>query len=78
LNISDDIIKAAPTDGLWEDDRTDEDQLGATYEELEQAMQFNGDVNSLNGRELEVFNIYNKFNKQNQHKMVPVPVFKKS
>jgi NAD+ synthase len=78
LNISDDIIKAAPTDGLWEDDRTDEDQLGATYEELEQAMQFNGDINLLNGRELEVFNIYNKFNKQNQHKMAPVPVFKKS
>jgi NAD+ synthase len=78
LNILEDIINAAPTDGLWEDDRTDEDQLGATYEELERAMQFNDDVSLLNDRELEVFNIYNKFNKQNQHKMNPIPVFKKS
>lgn len=77
LNIIEDIILAKPTDGLWDDDRTDEEQLGATYEELEWAMDFNGDVNSLNDREKEVVSIYNFFNEKNSHKIKPIPVFKK-
>lgn len=77
LNIIEDIILAKPTDGLWDDGRTDEEQLGATYEELEWAMDFKGDVNTLNDREKEVMLIYNFFNKKNQHKIKPIPVFKK-
>jgi NAD+ synthase len=77
LGILEDIITANPTDGLWEDDRTDEDQLGATYPELEWAMEFNGDENTLSPRELEVLNIYRKFNNQNKHKMELIPIFKK-
>ena len=42
LNVCDEILQAAPTDGLWGDDRTDEDQLGATYDELEWAMNYKG------------------------------------
>ena len=38
LGVNQDIIEAAPTDGLWGDDRTDEDQIGASYDELEWAM----------------------------------------
>ncbi len=76
LNIIDDIIKASPTDGLWEDDRTDEDQIGATYEELEFVMDYKGSVDLLSDRQKEVLSIYNGFNTRNQHKMVSVPVFK--
>ena len=77
LNISDSIQKAAPTDGLWEDNRTDEDQIGASYVELEWAM--NAQKNKLskssfNPREREVYNIYLDFYKKNQHKMNPIPV----
>jgi NAD+ synthase len=77
LGISQDIILANPTDGLWEDDRTDEDQLGASYPELEWAMEFKGDESTLPPRELEVLNIYRKFNNQNKHKMEIIPIFKK-
>jgi NAD+ synthase len=61
------IIDAKPTDGLWEDGRTDEDQIGATYEELEEAME-NGE-----GKGVDI--LY-KFNNQNSHKMQPIPTFK--
>ena len=71
------IIDAAPTDGLWGDDRTDEDQIGASYPELEWAMamdeQGKTEVN-FTGRELEVFKIYKRFNRANKHKMIPIPV----
>lgn len=77
LGIIEEIVLAKPTDGLWEDNRTDEDQLGASYEELEWAMAYNGDLNDLSERNLEVLKIYNKFNQQNKHKMLPIPVFKK-
>jgi NAD+ synthase len=76
LQIIQDIILAKPTDGLWEDDRTDEDQLGATYEELEWAMEFQGNLETLSDREKLVLDIYSKFNKQNQHKMISIPIFK--
>lgn len=77
LGIIKDILIAKPTDGLWEDGRTDEDQIGATYEELEWAMDFKEDPQKLFGRQKEVYYIFNKLNKQNKHKINPMPVFKK-
>ena len=67
LNILDEIINAAPTDGLWDDGRTDEGQLGLKYNELEEAM---NNPNSTNRAE------YEKIRKQNLHKMDPIPVCK--
>lgn len=74
MDIVQSIQTAAPTDGLWKDERTDEGQLGANYPELEWAMDFKGDENSLSEREKEVLKIYRAFNKANQHKMVAIPV----
>ena len=75
LDVVASIQEAPPTDGLWGDDRTDEDQLGATYAELEWAMR---EANSLgqnwSAREHEVMAIYRKLNQANQHKMQPIPV----
>lgn len=77
LGVNNDIMQAPPTDGLWGDERTDEDQIGATYPELEWAMDF---VNSktpesnLTDRQNEVLAIYKKLNAANQHKMNPIPV----
>lgn len=77
LGINQDIMEAAPTDGLWGDNRTDEDQIGASYPELEWAMKMDDQkktVDDFTGRQKEVFAIYKKFNAVNRHKMVPVPV----
>ncbi len=74
LGIINSIQEAKPTDGLWDDDRSDEDQLGATYPELEWAMEFGGDESELDQRQKEVLTIYRKLNRANQHKMVPIPV----
>ncbi len=77
LGINEEIIKAAPTDGLWGDDRTDEDQIGASYPELEWAMKMKEEgktINDFKGREKEVYSIYNRFNSANRHKMIPIPV----
>jgi NAD+ synthase len=68
------ILLANPTDGLWEDGRSDEDQLGASYPELEWAMNFKGDSDSVTEREKEVLNIYKRYNRMNKHKMEPIPV----
>ena len=79
LGINKEIIAAAPTDGLWGDDRTDEDQIGASYDELEWAMKMmEQEKNSshFSGRQQVVFNIYKRLNTANQHKMVPIPVCK--
>jgi NAD+ synthase len=76
LGVIKEILIAKPTDGLWEDDRTDEDQIGATYEELEWAMEYDG-ISSINKRQKEVLNIYQKFNTQNKHKMISIPIFKR-
>ena len=78
LDIIEEIIQAAPTDGLWGDGRSDEDQLGASYEELEWAMEEtkNPSNKDLSEREKEVFGIYQRLNKSNSHKMNPIPVFK--
>jgi NAD+ synthase len=74
LGISEEIRSAPPTDGLWGDSRTDEDQIGASYPELEWAMTFAGNENSLTPRQTEVLAIYRRLNKLNQHKMLPIPV----
>tara|TARA_B000000532_G_C18877173_1_gene411253 strand:- start:5871 stop:6647 length:777 start_codon:yes stop_codon:yes gene_type:complete len=76
LEIDPEILEANPTDGLWGDDKTDEDQLGATYPELEWAMRFNGDIKSISKREKEVLTIYKTLNRKNQHKMNQIPVCK--
>tara|TARA_B100000683_G_scaffold168219_2_gene162172 strand:- start:9950 stop:10756 length:807 start_codon:yes stop_codon:yes gene_type:complete len=76
LKIDSEILEAKPTDGLWGDDKTDEDQLGATYPELEWAMSFNGDLKSISEREKEVLTIYETLNRKNQHKMNEIPVCK--
>ena len=67
LGILNEIIEAAPTDGLWDDGRTDEGQLGLKYHELEEAMD---NPNSLNRAK------YETIRKQNLHKMEPIPVCK--
>ncbi len=77
LNVPEAILKAAPTDGLFGDDRTDEDQIGASYDELEWAMfreEEGKSVADFSGREKEVFEIYKRFNNTNQHKMNAIPV----
>ena len=67
LGVAADIIDATPTDGLWDDKRTDEDQLGVSYALLEEAME--------SGTGPGVDTLY-RFNKANQHKMQPIPTFK--
>lgn len=74
VGVIEEIINAKPTDGLWEDGRSDEDQMGATYPELEWAMEFKGEESSLTKRELEVLMIFRRLNSINQHKMNPIPV----
>ena len=66
---------AQPTDGLYKKRRTDEDQLGATYEELEWAMSFDDEnTDHLSSRQRKVLKIYRKLNQRNQHKMQPIPI----
>ena len=74
VKVIEEIIEAQPTDGLWEDGRSDEDQIGARYYELEWAMNYNGDTDNLSERKAEVFAIYKHLNAINQHKMIPIPV----
>lgn len=77
MEVIDDILVAPPTDGLWGDDRTDEDQIGASYPELEWAMeqQIAGkEPNHFKGREAEVMQIYTRLHKANRHKMEAIPV----
>ncbi len=74
LGIAHEILTAPPSDGLWNDDRTDEDQIGATYPELEWAMDFIGDEKNISEREQEVLKIYNSLRQANLHKMKGIPV----
>ena len=67
INVLKEIIEATPTDGLWDDGRTDEGQLGLKYEELEEAM---NNINSINREK------YEKIRKLNLHKIEPIPVCK--
>jgi len=82
LDVPNSILIAKPTDGLFtdaefEDDRSDEDQIGATYDELEWAMaqdELGKVITDFSGREATVFQIYKRLNTINQHKMHPIPV----
>ena len=76
LDIVEEIQQAAPTDGLWDDGRTDEEQIGATYAELEWAMRHEENSSEdLTERQHRVLEIYRGFNKANSHKMNPIPIF---
>lgn len=77
LDIPRSIMEAKPSDGLFGDARSDEDQIGANYDELEWAMKMDSEGKTASdfiGREKEVYNIYRQFNKSNQHKMKPIPI----
>ena len=67
MGVSTEIINAPPTDGLWDDGRTDEDQIGVTYEQLEEAMEKGIGVG---------VETLEHFNSRNKHKMEPIPTFK--
>lgn len=76
LKVIPEIQNARPTDGLWDDGRSDEDQIGATYPELEWAMNYLQSELDLptSERQNEVLRIYRRLNKINQHKMLAIPV----
>ena len=67
LGVDERIVDAVPTDGLWDDGRKDEDQIGASYEQLEEAMEY---------RTGPAVDILDEFNRKNKHKMDPIPTFK--
>jgi len=76
MGVITEIQQAVPTDGLWGDDRSDEDQIGASYPELEWAMNYisTNSQTPLDDRKRKVLDIYTKLNRANQHKMQPIPV----
>ncbi len=77
LDVLQDIQDAAPTDGLWDDGRTDEGQIGVSYDALEWAMHFiaqNGDEDTLSDEQQHALATYRSFHNANQHKMLPIPV----
>lgn len=77
LKVPESIMKAAPSDGLFGDARSDEDQIGASYPELEWAMtqkDLGKTAQDFEGRQREVFEIFTRFNTSNQHKMLPIPI----
>ncbi|MEN3324898.1 NAD(+) synthase [Mariniflexile soesokkakense] len=77
LNVPESIMNAAPSDGLFGDARSDEDQIGASYPELEWAMKMDEAGKrdeDFTGREKIAFNIYKRFNTANKHKMIPIPI----
>jgi NAD+ synthase len=85
LGLPQEIIDAAPTDGLWDDARTDQDQLGMTYPELERAMSNdlleNADIyglmdSSFSPEERQQMTHYRALRRRNMHKMQPIPVCK--
>lgn len=79
LKINPEIVNAQPTDGLFENSPSDEEQIGASYDELEWAMNVvdkGADVDDFSGRQAEVFKIYQKLNRANRHKIEPIPVCK--
>lgn len=77
FNVPQSILEAVPSDGLFGDARSDEDQIGASYPELEWAMSMKDQgkkASDFSGRNREVFEIFTKFNTANAHKMNPIPV----
>jgi len=88
LGVLPQLCDAIPTDGLWDDTRTDETQLGATYDELEWAMNYIATFNwghpdyvnnslVLTNRQVEILDTFNKWSKVGMHKMLPIPTFKR-
>ena len=65
IGVNKDIVSAAPTDGLWDDNRNDENQLGLSYKQLEEAME---------NKSSEYYSKYEDIRKPNLHKMRPIPV----
>lgn len=88
LGLPQEIIDASPTDGLWDDSRTDEDQLGMTYPELERMMSLDflqraSAVDSnmpgstkLSADDRKKLKRYQQLQQRNLHKMLPIPVCK--
>lgn len=77
LGVPKSVMDAQPSDGLFGDARSDEQQIGASYDELEWAMEMDSlgkTSDDFTGREKEVLNIYKRFNSTNKHKMKPIPV----
>ena len=77
LGINQEILNAKPTDGLWDDDRSDEDQIGANYDDIEKVMKKidNGEAPENFDKELKkVFDIYTKHHNANKHKMLEIPI----
>lgn len=84
LGVPQVVATAVPVDGLWADNRTDESQLGATYEELEWAIKYLGyqlspeeQATPLSARQQEVIRVYNKWHNITAHKMAPIPTFRR-
>jgi NAD+ synthase len=87
LGVLPELSEAVPTDGLWADGRGDEDAIGASYDELEWAMTWVKNigasqttyaaVENLTPRQKEVLDIYMKRHDATQHKMLPIPTFKR-
>ena len=87
MGVLKDIVNAKPTDGLWDDGRGDEDQIGASYDELEWAMNYvennphgfaysPDDLKLLSDREQVVLRIFRDRHLANKHKMIPIPICK--
>ena len=77
LEVPNSIMKAPPSDGLFGDARSDEDQIGASYPELEWAMKMDDEgktASDFKGRQKKAFEIYKRFNTMNKHKMIPRPI----
>ena len=77
LKVPKSIMEAAPSDGLFGDARSDEDQIGATYPELEWAMTMKDQgktENDFEGRQKQAFQIFMRYNRSNTHKMVAIPI----
>ncbi len=82
LGVLPELYNAVPTDGLWDDTRTDESAIGATYDELEWAMkyaddEYKNDYAKLTPRQQEVFNIYMKRHIAGAHKLTPIPTYQR-
>ncbi len=76
LNLVESVQNAIPADGLWDETRTDEQQIGASYPELEKIQKEWGtkSESDYSGRDLEVFRIFSRMNRAAQHKIQPIPV----
>ncbi len=76
LDLPESIKNAIPTDGLWDTERTDENQIGATYPELENIQKEYGTKTEKDytGRQLEVYRIFDRMHKASKHKIEPIPV----